>query len=297
MAPSAPDRVAVVSDVHGNATAYRAVLDDIARRGITTIVNLGDIVGKGPRGAEATELTRRRCIASVRGNWEAYVAGPDDPFDEASAWWRAELTAGHRAWLTALPGAIDLLMSGRRIRLVHASAVDEFTRVRRDHDEAEFAGMFANTAFTADAVVLGRGSSGEASSAVSGLSGPFVMSASEAAGAPGAWALAGLEPTVVLYGDIHHAYLEIADGRTLGNVGSVGNPLDEPVAAYAVLEGVLDGGAPAPFSIRHVRLPYDVEAEIAAASVAGMPQLEPYAIELRTAIHRGRHAELGLTAP
>ena len=29
-----PHRVAVVSDVHGNVTAYEAVLADIARRGI-----------------------------------------------------------------------------------------------------------------------------------------------------------------------------------------------------------------------------------------------------------------------
>ena len=33
------DRVAVVSDVHGNLTAYQAVLADIDARGITRIVN------------------------------------------------------------------------------------------------------------------------------------------------------------------------------------------------------------------------------------------------------------------
>ncbi len=48
------DRVAVVSDVHGNVTAYEAVLADIDARGITRVVNLGDVVGKGPRGPSAS---------------------------------------------------------------------------------------------------------------------------------------------------------------------------------------------------------------------------------------------------
>jgi predicted phosphodiesterase len=46
-------RIAVISDIHGNVTALRAVLADIEARGITRVVNLGDVVGKGPRGSEA----------------------------------------------------------------------------------------------------------------------------------------------------------------------------------------------------------------------------------------------------
>ena len=46
------DRVAIISDVHGNVTALEAVLADIQARGITRVVNLGDVIGKGPRGSE-----------------------------------------------------------------------------------------------------------------------------------------------------------------------------------------------------------------------------------------------------
>jgi hypothetical protein len=77
-------------------------------------------------------------------------------------------------------------------------------------------------------------------------------------------------------------------------VGSVGNPLDEPQASYVILEGEPDGGRSAPFGIQFVRVPYDIEAEIAVAAALGMPALEPYAIELRTAVYRGQHAALGL---
>ncbi|MEL6296837.1 MAG: metallophosphoesterase family protein, partial [Pseudomonadota bacterium] len=40
-------QLAVISDVHGNSAALDAVLADIARRGITDVVNLGDTVA-GP---------------------------------------------------------------------------------------------------------------------------------------------------------------------------------------------------------------------------------------------------------
>ncbi len=46
-----PERLAVISDVHGNLTALEAVLADIDTRGITRVFNLGDVIGKGPRGS------------------------------------------------------------------------------------------------------------------------------------------------------------------------------------------------------------------------------------------------------
>ena len=35
-------RIAVVSDIHGNLPALQAVVADIARRGVDSVVNLGD---------------------------------------------------------------------------------------------------------------------------------------------------------------------------------------------------------------------------------------------------------------
>ncbi|GAA1490328.1 metallophosphoesterase family protein [Brachybacterium sacelli] len=247
-------RLAVVSDVHGNLTAYEAVLADIAERGITRVINLGDVVGKGPRGAACTALTRERCEAAVRGNWEVFVAGQGEPDGEGQAWWRSELSVEDRRWLIGVPGSLDLEFSGRRVRLLHASPIDEFTRVHREPDEETFAMMFEPTPFTGDA---GRAD-------------------------------------VVVYGDIHDSYLAAQPGATLVNVGSVGNPLDEPTPSYAILEGVAGGEAAAPFGVQFVRVPYDIEAEIAVARQLGMPEAEAWAIELRTGIYRGRHEALGL---
>ncbi|WP_370639643.1 metallophosphoesterase [Allobranchiibius sp. GilTou73] len=96
----------------------------------------------------------------------------------------------------------------------------------------------------------------------------------------------GPVPTVVGYGDIHDAYLSVRDGRTLFNVGSVGNALDEPIPSYAVLEGAVGSDVPGPFGLQFVRVPYDVEAEIQVAVDAGMPGLSFWATELRTGVYR-----------
>lgn len=249
-------RIAVVSDVHGNMTAYDALLADVDARGIETVVNLGDVVGKGPRGSAAIARTRERCAVTVRGNWDDFLPVAEPGRSEAMTWWRDELTPDDRAWLHTLPLVHHLELSGRRIRLLHASARSVHVRVHFHHTQDEFDGMFATTELTGD----------------------------------------GPPPQMVGYGDVHDAYVETYEGRTLFNVGSVGNPLDEPTAAYVVLEGEPDGDASAPFSLTIVRVPYDVEAEIAVARDLGMPELEEYAIELRTAVYRGLHVERGLRA-
>ncbi len=244
------DRVAVVSDVHGNLTAFAAVLADIDARGIQRVVNLGDVVGKGPRGAACVALNRDRCEATVQGNWEAFLTDGSD-HGPGPAWWRDELEDGQLDWLRALPFSYDLVLSGRRVRMLHASPQGVFQRVSHRHTAEQYAGMFLNTEHTGD----------------------------------------GPPPSCVLYGDIHGTYLEGDDNQTLVNVGSVGNPLDATTASYVVLEGLADAMAPAPFGITFVRVPFDTEAEIAEAEASGMPEAHAYAVELRTGVYRGVQSE------
>lgn len=243
------DRIAVISDVHGNLTALEAVLADIDTRGIAHIVNLGDYVGKGPRGREVIEVCQERCEVNILGNWDDFLPDPERTFDsESLAWWLAQLAGGQGDWLRALPFHHDLLLSGRRVRLLHASSTSVHRRVWFDHDEHEFLDMFANTPATGD----------------------------------------GPPPSVVGYGDIHCPFYEVdRERRTLFNAGSVGNAMDDPTPVYVILEGILGSPLDAPFSIQFVRVPYDVEAELAVAARMGMPELEGYVSELRHGIYRG----------
>src|SRR6202034_1391444 len=101
------DRVAIISDVHGNVTALQAVLADIQARGISRIVTLGDVIGKGPRGSEAVRLVGAACEVTVRGNWDTSIARQTSHNSPSGQWTRDELSAGDLAWLAALPGTLS----------------------------------------------------------------------------------------------------------------------------------------------------------------------------------------------
>ena len=80
------------------------------------------------------------------------------------------------------------------------------------------------------------------------------------------------------------------------NVGSVGNHLSAPVAAYAILTGVPDSAEKAPFSVSFAQAPYDIDAELAVAGQLGLPDYDAYALELREGTYRGRKQALPDTA-
>jgi protein phosphatase len=79
--------------------------------------------------------------------------------------------------------------------------------------------------------------------------------------------------------------------KSFFNAGSVGNPLDMPLASYIVLSVTLDCRTVGAFSIEFVRLPYDIEREIEEAYRVGVPEAELYAVELRTAVYRRSQKE------
>ena len=60
--------IAVIADVHGNAWALEAVLADITRRGVSTVVNLGDNANGPLAPARSVALLRATGAVHVRGN-------------------------------------------------------------------------------------------------------------------------------------------------------------------------------------------------------------------------------------
>jgi len=65
---------AVISDIHSNLEALAAVLEDIRKRGIREIICLGDIVGYGPNPKECIDLAKKFKL-TILGN-----------HDEAALW-------------------------------------------------------------------------------------------------------------------------------------------------------------------------------------------------------------------
>ncbi len=97
-------RFAVIADIHGNADALRAVLEDIDAQSIRSVVNLGDHVS-GPLAArECAELLMERDYPSIKGNHDRWVVemAPRE-MSSIDRWSHADLDEHHRAWLKAMP--------------------------------------------------------------------------------------------------------------------------------------------------------------------------------------------------
>lgn len=81
---------AVISDIHGNASALRTVLKDIEARKIQRIICLGDIVGYGPDPLECVDMVREKCEWSLMGNHDfgvLYEPTNFNPGAESAAFW------------------------------------------------------------------------------------------------------------------------------------------------------------------------------------------------------------------
>src|SRR3954466_4063927 len=69
--------LALISDIHGNRWALDAVLEDIDRRGIQNIINLGDhFYGPLAPGATAERLLKLPVLATIRGNQDRQLIEP-----------------------------------------------------------------------------------------------------------------------------------------------------------------------------------------------------------------------------
>lgn len=240
------EQIAVISDIHGNIPAYEAVLEDIRQRGITRIFCLGDMVGKGPHPEIAVDMVRETCDQVVKGNWDELVVKLTE--DENFKWHKNRLGEDRLTYLKSLPMCIEFHMSGRLVRLFHASPRSLFERIHPGNPLEE---------------------------RISLLNPPEKTSMQD------------IESDVAGYGDIHNAYVQNFHGKTLLNTGSVGNPLEITQASYAILEGEYENRQPGSFSVQLVRVPYDIDLAVHQAEKECMPELEAYIQELRTAKYRG----------
>jgi predicted phosphodiesterase len=132
MTPHAPDsngdplKIAVLSDVHGNLPAFRAVIDHVDSREVDAVWFLGDLVGYGAHPDECVELAAARCDLCLAGNHDLGVLGRIDIADfsphaaAAARWTRERVGEDTLAFL----GSLEALREGEAIGLWHASPRD-----------------------------------------------------------------------------------------------------------------------------------------------------------------------------
>jgi len=98
--------LAVIADIHGNRWALEAALQDIDRRGIPQIVNLGDHLTGPLDPAGTADLLIERNMLSVCGNDDRVLFSAVEELSSSQRYTRDQLTPAHLNWLRALPATV-----------------------------------------------------------------------------------------------------------------------------------------------------------------------------------------------
>jgi predicted phosphodiesterase len=127
-------RIALITDLHANLPALRAVLDDATAIGCDTVWCAGDVVGRGPHPNEVVDELRQHDIPVVQGNWDEAVgmgrevtgsiwatpSGEQDGY-ASLAWTISRLSEENMGWLRQLPPTMRLEVEGRTALLFHGT--------------------------------------------------------------------------------------------------------------------------------------------------------------------------------
>lgn len=255
-------RIALLSDVHGNATALEAVLADAESQAVTDYWFLGDLLMPGTGRRNILERLERLPISlQVRGNWEDSL-------------WHAlhqklDLTRPSHLYLTKLchfvleeilPEEIDRMrelplqvlteVAGLKIAVSHHLPDKNWGReLIHIGNQSDFDQLFE-----------------------------------------------GNEAVIAIYGHIHQQFLRYGTGgQLIINPGSIGQPffLDATLrqdlrAQYAILE--IDETGMKDVDMR--RVAYDVEQELARARELQLPYYEIYEESLVNGIHHTHNHDL-----
>jgi len=227
---------AVISDVHSNLEALKAVIRDIKRRGIEKVLFLGDAVGYGPNPNECVELLKEECLVLLAGNHDRAVTGdtPLEYFNEnaraAVKWTQEHITGEHLEVLRRLD--IMKLIEAEGLCLVHSTP----RRPEAWHYIVTLKDAEVNFLYFEQKIcLLGHSHS------------PFIVEKT---------------PSGELI--LHRSRVSFSEAsRYIINAGSVGQPRDrDPRAAYAVLTS--DG-------VEIVRIDYDIKETQRKMTEAGLP--------------------------
>jgi len=123
-------RYLVISDIHANLEALRAVLDATAGLDVARVLLLGDLVGYGADPNAVVDLVRTLPnVVVIRGNHDKVAAGLEngESFNivarSAVQWTHDTLTPANRDFLLNLPpGPIEV---DERVEICHGSPFDE----------------------------------------------------------------------------------------------------------------------------------------------------------------------------
>jgi predicted phosphodiesterase len=195
-------RVAVVSDIHGNRTAFEAVLADLRLTAPDLILHGGDLADAGSSPVEIVDRIRDLGWRGVIGNTDEMLADPESLTAFAAA----------RPALASLFAAVAEMAAAARERL--------------GEERLAWLGSLPRIQVAGEAALVHAGVESAWQSPAANASDADLVSAYGAIGRPTA-----------VYGHIHWPYVRKLSGLTVANSGSVGMPYDgDRRASYLLLD-------------------------------------------------------------
>lgn len=229
---------AVISDVHANLEALRAVITNIKGRGLKRVLFLGDAVGYGPNPNECTELIEETSEVLLAGNHDWAVLGRTDIeyFNEyaraAILWTETVLSEENRKTLSQL--SITKSLSEDSLFLVHSTPKrpEEWHYLLTSWDaEVNFHYFKERICFLGHSHL------------------PFIIEKL---------------PSGEMIVHKEKAEIKKQESRYIISAGSVGQPRDHnPKACYAIIDDV---------HVELIRVEYDIEETQEKMMRAGLPE-------------------------
>ena len=248
------DKIAIISDVHGNLIALKEVLKDIKKQGIEHIYCLGDLVAKGAEPKECVELIKKNCEVVIKGNCDDVVAQNNETLEHK--WNRKQIGEENAQYLNNLPLSYDFLLSGLKVRLIHASPNSIYESINYYDIEESLNDSIKSMFKFKD----------------------------------------GYKPDIVIFGHIHSPFVYRLDKKMLLNPGSVSNGCDivkdekhtYNLSSYMILEGYLNSKQKGVISYEIVKIPYDYIKEVENLKNSYMPNKKFAINELETGVYKKR---------
>ena len=223
-------RYLLLSDIHGNLPAFRAVMEDALMRRFDRVLFMGDAVGYYPDGDAVLTALRKLEAQSVMGNHDFWLLHPEaldagNYIAEILDWQRQHIEPENLAFLAAWPWE----QRGERYHQVHGSPCDPFVYI----DDLEPA-REAFGCSDAPWILIGHTHLAGVYMALEGPNGPWIR----------------YQP----FKDRKNRVVVGPKARAILNPGSVGQPRDGvPLAAYAIWDDEAR-------TVEAYRVPFDLEA-------------------------------------
>jgi putative phosphoesterase len=144
-------RIGIFSDVHGNAHALTAILNDISTQSIDRLICLGDLFTLGPSPVETMHALRNIDCEIILGNHEQALLDPEnahafelgDSIMRASITWCLEkLSRDDISFIKSFKNSIETSYDKRRIVLFHGSPISSIDKILPNTTEEDITKYF-----------------------------------------------------------------------------------------------------------------------------------------------------------